>query len=283
MTGRLYVVGTPIGNMSDMSPRAVKTLSEVDFIAAEDTRVSAVLLAKFGIKTPMVSYHKFTGEQREQAIVDRILSGESCAVITDAGMPCISDPGEQLVKLCRDYGVEIEAVPGPSAVITALSVSGLDTSRFSFEGFLSVTKKQREKHLNEVKNLPHTLIFYEAPHKLKNTLADLLEALGDRPASLCRELTKLHEEVIRSTLSGLNELYKDKTPRGEYVIVVQGNYQNIGISETTLEDAVKKAAALIADGMKPSEACRQAALTSAFKKSEIYKEYLRAYAPENKE
>ncbi|MCH5325158.1 MAG: 16S rRNA (cytidine(1402)-2'-O)-methyltransferase [Eubacterium sp.] len=277
MAGKLYVVGTPIGNMSDMSPRAVETLAKVDFIAAEDTRVSAKLLTHFGIKKPMISYHKFSAEQREQDIIDRIMDGESCAVITDAGMPCISDPGEQLVKQCRDCGIEIESVPGPSALITALSVSGMDTARFSFEGFLSVTKKQRDKHLKEIKDMPHTLIFYEAPHKLKNTLRDLLDALGDRPAALCRELTKLHEEVMRSTLSELNAYYEENTPRGEYVIVVQGNYKSADTEEMTLAEAAQKAAELAAGGMKPAEACRQAALNTSYKKSEVYKEYLKTY------
>ncbi len=283
MAGRLYVVGTPIGNLSDMSERAVKALEQADFIAAEDTRVSAGLLAHFGIKTPMVSYHKFSTEQREREIVDRILAGENCAVITDAGMPCISDPGEQLVKLCRDCGVEVESVPGPSALITALSISGMDTARFSFEGFLSVTKKQRERHLNEIKDMPHTLIFYEAPHKLKNTLNDLLETLGDRPAALCRELTKLHEEVIRSTLSQLKEYYEDKTPRGEYVIIVQGRRGAAERNETTLADAALTAAKLVEQGEKPSDACRKAAVGTPYKKSEIYKEYLKAHGETEKD
>ena len=273
MAGKLYVVGTPIGNLSDMSPRGISTLAKVDFIAAEDTRVSAKLLKHFNISAPMISYHKFSTEQREQDIIDRIAAGESCAVITDAGMPCISDPGEQLVKQCRDRGIEVEAVPGPSAAVTALSISGMDTARFSFEGFLSVTKKQRDKHLAEIKDMPHTL---------KNTLHDLYDALGDRPAALCRELTKLHEEVIRSSLSQLAEYYDINTPRGEYVIIVEGK-RHTEQSDITLNTAAQNAARLVSEGIKPSDACRQAAEGTPFKRSEVYKEYLSLNGQANKE
>ena len=220
MAGKLYIVGTPIGNLSDLSPRAVETLSKVDFIAAEDTRVTQKLLTHFSISKPMVSYHKFSGNKRGEDITARLLDGETCAIVTDAGMPCISDPGEELVRECHEHGVEIESVPGPSAAITALCMSGLDTSRFSFEGFLSVTKKQRDEHLDEIKDFSRTLIFYEAPHKLKNTLDDLYRVLGNRQIALCRELTKIHEEVIKGTISEMIERYKELTPRGEYVLVV---------------------------------------------------------------
>ena len=191
MAGKLYIVGTPIGNLSDLSPRAVETLGNVDFIAAEDTRVTQKLLTHFSISKPMVSYHKFSGNKRGEDITARLLDGETCAIVTDAGMPCISDPGEELVRECHEHGVEIESVPGPSAAITALCMSGLDTSRFSFEGFLSVTKKQRDEHLDEIKDFSRTLIFYEAPHKLKNTLDDLY-AIGffdylDRGGIMCIE------------------------------------------------------------------------------------------------
>ena len=191
MAGKLYIVGTPIGNLSDLSPRAVETLGKVDFIAAEDTRVTQKLLTHFSISKPMVSYHKFSGNKRGEDITARLLDGETCAIVTDAGMPCISDPGEELVRECHEHGVEIESVPGPSAAITALCMSGLDTSRFSFEGFLSVTKKQRDEHLDEIKDFSRTLIFYEAPHKLKNTLDDLY-AIGffdylDRGGIMCIE------------------------------------------------------------------------------------------------
>lgn len=274
MAGKLYIVGTPIGNLSDMSPRAVKTLSEVDFIAAEDTRVSQKLLTHFDIHKPMVSYHKFSNEKREEEIVARLLDGENCAVVTDAGMPCISDPGEELVRCCHAHGIELESVPGPSAAITALCMSGLDTSRFSFEGFLSVTRKQRDEHLEEIKDFTRTLIFYEAPHKLKNTLDDLLSALGDRNAALCRELTKLHEEVLKGTLSELAKYYADKTPRGEYVLVVEGKQKQQENAEITLENAAEMAAQLVKDGVKPSDACKQTAAKTPFSKSEIYKQLL---------
>ena len=200
MSGKLYVVGTPIGNLGDMSPRAVETLEMVDFIAAEDTRVTLKLLNHFSIKKPMISYFEHNKYERGEIICQRILSGENCAVVTDAGMPCISDPGELLVKQCREYGIKVAAVPGASAVITALALSGLPTGRFTFEGFLSVNKKSRREHLNEVKNEKRTMIFYEAPHKLNATLRDMLEAFGDRNIAVVRELTKIHEEVINTTL-----------------------------------------------------------------------------------
>ncbi|MFA9380957.1 MAG: 16S rRNA (cytidine(1402)-2'-O)-methyltransferase, partial [Acetanaerobacterium sp.] len=208
---KLYVVGTPIGNLGDFSPRAREVLSSVDFIAAEDTRVTLKLLNHFEIKKPMVSYYEHNLRERGEYIMGRILAGEQCAIVTDAGMPCISDPGEDLVRLCRDSGVPIEVVPGPSAVISALAVSGLTTSRFSFEGFLSMAKKARTAHLAEVKDNPRTLIFYEAPHKLCATLADMLRVLGDRRISLARELTKLYEEVRKTTLSEAVAYYADHT------------------------------------------------------------------------
>lgn len=269
--GRLLVVGTPIGNLSDMSPRAVEALKSVDFIAAEDTRVSLKLLTHFGIQKPMTSYHKYSKSSKEQEIVNRILSGETCAVITDAGMPCISDPGEDLVSCCYQHGIEVVAVPGPSAAITALAISGLSTSRFSFEGFLSVTKKQRDEHLRQIKDLSCTLIFYEAPHKLKNTLDDLLLTLGDRRCSLCRELTKLHEEVLRGTLSEFVNYYTDKTPKGEFVLIVEGKPQQEQNSEITLNNAAEMAQSLVDSGEKLSEACKIVAAKTPFSKSEIYK------------
>ena len=274
MAGKLYIVGTPIGNLSDMSPRAVETLAKVDFIAAEDTRVTQKLLTHFGISKPMVSYHKFSGNKRGEDIVARLLDGESCAVVTDAGMPCISDPGEELVRDCHEHGIDIESVPGPSAAITALCMSGLDTSRFSFEGFLSVTKKQRDEHLDEIKDFRRTLIFYEAPHKLRNTLDDLYKALGDRKIALCRELTKIHEEVIKGTLSQMIERYKEITPRGEYVLIVEGKPKSQENEEITLLDAAVMAKELADSGKKPSDACRQIASKTPFSKSEIYKKYL---------
>ena len=270
ITGKLYVVGSPIGNLGDFSPRAVETLKTVDFICAEDTRVTAVLLAKFDIKKPMISYHEHNAKQRGQELLPRLLEGESCAVITDAGMPCISDPGEELVKLCCEHGIEVAAVPGATAAMTALAISGLPAKRFCFEGFLSVTKRIRREHLEQLKSLPQTLIFYEAPHKLKNTLSDLLEVLGDRRISLCRELTKLHEEVQRGTIAEMVELYGEREPRGEYVLVVEGAREKA--EELTLQQAADLARELISGGMKASEASKEAAKQSGCSKSEIYRE-----------
>ena len=266
---KLYVVGTPIGNLSDFSPRAVETLKSVDFIAAEDTRVTLKLLTHFGIQKPLVSYYEHNLREKGEYILERIESGESCAIVTDAGMPCISDPGEDLVRLCAERGIEINVVPSPTAAMSALAISGLPTSRFSFEGFLSVTKKQRQAHLDEVKNFRRTLIFYEAPHKLIYTLEDLLANLGDRRISLCRELTKIHEEVLRGRISDMLNYYKDRTPKGEYVLVVEGA-QEAEEKALTIEEAVAIAKQLIESGTKISEACKQAAKKTGFSKSEIY-------------
>ena len=218
----LYLVGTPIGNLSDMSPRAVGTLSDVDFIAAEDTRNSLKLLTHFGIKKPLVSYYEHNKRERGELITKRILAGESCALITDAGMPAISDPGEDLVKLCEELGIAVYAIPGPSAVVTAAALSGISVGRFTFEGFLSTNKNERDKHLASLANERRTMIFYEAPHKLKKTLDDLLCAFGDRRISLCRELTKIHEEVFRTTVKGAIEKYETLEPKGEFVLVLEG-------------------------------------------------------------
>ena len=266
---KLYVVGTPIENLSDFSPRAVETLKSVDFIAAEDTRVTLKLLTHFGIQKPLVSYYEHNLREKGEYILERIESGESCAIVTDAGMPCISDPGEDLVRLCAERGIEINVVPSPTAAMSALAISGLPTSRFSFEGFLSVTKKQRQAHLDEIKNFRRTLIFYEAPHKLIYTLEDLLANLGDRRISLCRELTKIHEEVLRGRISDMLNYYKDRTPKGEYVLVVEGA-QEAEEKALTIEEAVAIAKQLIETGTKTSEACKQAAKKTGFSKSEIY-------------
>ncbi len=272
--GKLYIVGTPIGNLGDFSPRAQEILKEVDFICAEDTRVTAVLLSKFGIKKQMISYHEHNAKQRGQEILPRLLEGESCGVVTDAGMPCISDPGEEIVKLCVEHGVEVITVPGPTAAMSALAISGLNTKRFCFEGFLSVTKRIRREHLNQLKPLPQTLIFYEAPHKLKTTLSDLLETLGDRKISLCRELTKVHEEVIRGSISEMIEYYNINEPKGEYVLVVEGAKEEEG-ENFTLEQAAEIVQQLMEQGMKPSDACREAAKQTGLGKSEIYRKVLR--------
>ena len=270
MSGKLYVVGTPIGNLGDITYRAVETLGKVDFICAEDTRVTVKLLNHFDIKKPLVSYHEHSVRQVSENIIERILSGESCAVVSDAGMPCISDPGEDLVRLCAEKEIPIEVVPGPTAMASAVAISGLSTSRFAFEGFLSVTKKQRYSHLEEVAKDTHTLIFYESPHKLVATLTDMLEYFGDRKISLCRELTKIYEEVIRTTISGAIEYYKDKNPKGEYVLIIEGYNKEDERAELTIEDAVAEAQKLIDGGMRAVDACKEAAKITGFKKSDIY-------------
>lgn len=270
MSGTLYVVGTPIGNLSDISERATDTLRFVDFIAAEDTRVTLKLLNAFEIKKPLMSYHKFSDEFVADKICQRILSGENCAIVTDAGMPCVSDPGEELVIKAYEMGIDVVSVPGPSAVITALSISGLSTARFAFEGFLPVNKKQRKEILTKLSADTHTLIFYEAPHKLKETLSDLYEFFGDRKISLCRELTKLHEEVIRTTLSGAVSFYEENNPRGEFVLVIEGADEKSLKEEYTIEDAVLIAKKNIENGMKATEACKISAKQTGFSKGEIY-------------
>ncbi|HHX57003.1 MAG TPA: 16S rRNA (cytidine(1402)-2'-O)-methyltransferase [Clostridiales bacterium] len=269
MTGCLYVVATPIGNLGDITLRALETLKEVDFIAAEDTRVTIKLLNKYEIKKQLVSYHEHSAKECADGIVERIRNGENCAIVTDAGMPCISDPGEILVKLCYENNIAVKAVPGASAVVSALAISGLNTSRFAFEGFLSVTKKQRFEHLKSITNDTHTLIFYEAPHKLISTLNDMLEYLGDRQISLCRELTKVYEEVIRTTFSGAIAYYENKSPKGEYVLVIEGAKPKAN-EDITIEDAVKRVNALIEQGEKATDACKAVAKESGYKKNVLY-------------
>ena len=275
MSGTLYVVGTPIGNLSDLSPRAVEILQAVDFIAAEDTRVTLKILNHFGIKKPQVSYYEHNLREKGEQIVRRIQGGESCAIVTDAGMPCISDPGEDLVRLCAGEGIPVSPVPGPSAAITALAVSGLPTARFAFEGFLSMNRKRRMERLEQIQKDDRTLIFYEAPHKLRETLKDLLEGLGDRRISLCRELTKVHEEVRRTTLKEAVLYYnqEENKPKGEFVLVVEGMSQEERESAEamTLEEAVQLAKRLRDEGTPPSEAAKQAAKISRQKKNDIYR------------
>ncbi|MGN1480902.1 16S rRNA (cytidine(1402)-2'-O)-methyltransferase [Porcipelethomonas sp.] len=267
--GTLYVVGTPIGNMEDVTFRQLKVLESVDFIAAEDTRVTLKLLNRYEIKKTLVSYHGHSTPECARNIADRIQNGENAAIVTDAGMPCISDPGEVLVKLCAERGIDVKVVPGPSAVISAIAVSGLMTSRFSFEGFLSVNKKQRYEHLESVKNDTGTLVFYEAPHKLLNTLNDFYKYFGDRKISLCRELTKIHEEVLRMTISEAIDYYNDKPPKGEYVLVIEGAPEP-DHSEITIEQAENMVRSLIDEGIKPSEACKKIAKETDFTKSQLY-------------
>ncbi len=274
MSGILYVTGTPIGNLSDLSPRAVETLESVDFIAAEDTRVTLKLLNHFGIKKPMVSYFEHNKRERGEIICARIEQGENCAIVTDAGMPCISDPGEDLVKLCEERGINTVVIPGPSAVISALAVSGLSTGRFTFEGFLSVNKKSRSDHLKSLANEHRTMIFYEAPHKLPQTLRDLYASFGDRKLTIVREITKIHEEVIRTTTKNAAENLSDGSVKGEIVLVLEGAPQVDDTEEFTLEYAVETAKKLIENGARATDAAKEAAALTGFKKNEIYKELI---------
>ncbi len=267
---KLYVVGTPIGNLSDLSPRAVETLGAVDFIAAEDTRVTLKLLNHFGIKKPMLSYFEHNKRERGELICARILAGETCAVVTDAGMPCISDPGEDLIKLCEEKGILTEVVPGPSAVISALAVSGLETGRFCFEGFLSMNKKSRREHLESLAEEKRTMIFYEAPHKLPSTLRDLYSAFGLRRLTIVRELTKIHEEVIRTDTRYAAEVLADSGIKGEIVLVLEGKKLEEK-REYTLENAVEIARELAESGIKLSEAAKAAASQTGLKKNDIYR------------
>lgn len=274
MKGKLYVVATPIGNLGDLSPRAVETLSSVDFIAAEDTRVGAKLLNKFDIKKPQISYFEHNKRQKGQYIASRILEGESCAIITDAGTPAISDPGTDLVDICRDMDIEVASVPGPSAIITALSISGMDCGRFCFEGFLSTAKKSRIKHLEETAREPRTLVFYEAPHKLLRTLEDMREYYGgDRRIALCRELTKLHEEVVRTTIAQAVEKYTETPPKGEFVLIVEGWNPQEGESDGTpsIDDMLKEVAALTEGGKPMSSAVKETAAKYGISKNALYR------------
>ncbi len=276
MAGMLYLVPTPIGNLGDISQRCRETLETADFIAAEDTRVSLKLLNHLGIKKPLVSYHEHNRAESGLKILERLLAGETCALVSDAGSPAISDPGEDLVALCAQNGVTVSAIPGPCAVITALSISGLPTGRFTFEGFLSTNKKSRLDHLQSLTAEQRTMIFYEAPHKLVNTLRDLLAVFGpDRRISLCRELTKLHEEVLRTTLQGAADYYRDQAPRGEYVLVLEGAAPS-GEPETTLEDALALVEAKMVRGLSRKDAVKQAAEETGFPKNALYEAAVRA-------
>ena len=269
MTGKLYLVGTPIGNLGDLSPRAADTLEKVDFIAAEDTRVTVKLLNHLGIKKPMLSYYEHNKKERGGEIIERLLNGQTCALVTDAGMPAISDPGEDMVRLAHENLIPVESVPGPSAVITALAMSGMPSGRFTFEGFLTMNKPGRRAHLAELKTEKRTMIFYEAPHKLVATLRDMLEFLGQREIALVRELTKIHEEVIRTTLSGALELYSEKEPKGEFVIIISGAKETQ--KTYTLEEAILLAKDFIEKGDSTSCAAKKAAEISGIKKGDIYK------------
>ena len=270
MAGMLYLVPTPIGNLGDISTRCRETLEQADFIAAEDTRVSLKLLNYLGIKKSLVSYYEHNKAQKGNIILDRILAGETCALVSDAGSPAISDPGEDLVKQCAEAGITVCAIPGPCAVITALSISGQSTGRFCFEGFLSTAKKSRMEHLQALKNEQRTMIFYEAPHKLTATLESMAEVFGaDRPISLCRELTKLHEEVVRTTLAGAIALYAENPPKGEFVLVVAGA-QPEEKQVATADDAAARVAALMAEGLSRKDAVKQTAKELDLPKNLVY-------------
>ena len=272
MAGTLYLVPTPIGNLGDISPRMADTLAQADFIAAEDTRVTVKLLNHLGLKKPMVTYHRHNTAASGQAVLDRLLAGESCALVTDAGMPAISDPGEEMVALCAAAGVPVVPIPGPCALVTALAASGQPTGRFTFEGFLAMNKKNRRAHLESLRGEERTMIFYEAPHKLAATLEDLAQVFGgDRPVSLCRELTKLHEEIRRTTLGEAADWYGEETPRGEFVLVVRGA-QPEEEGECTLEDGLTLAERLREEeGLSLRDAVRQAAKELGLSRNELYR------------
>ena len=269
MAGMLYLVATPIGNLGDMSPRAVETLAGADFIAAEDTRVSVKLLNRFDIKKPLVSYHEHNRAAAGQAILTRLLSGETCALVTDAGTPAISDPGQELVALCAENGVTVQAIPGCCAAIAALAVSGLDTRRFTFEGFLPSGKKERRAALEELTGEVRTMVFHEAPHRLRATLADMAEVLGDRPIALCRELTKLHEDTVRTTLAQAAAYYAGNEPRGEYVLVVAGRKKQ-DEPQLTLEQGAERVLRLREGGMRMKDAVRQVADDTGLNRNDLY-------------
>ena len=272
MSGTLTVVGTPIGNLGDFSPRAREALAAADFIAAEDTRVTLKLLNHFGLKKPLLSYYEHNKRGRGAVICERIEAGENCVLVSDAGMPAISDPGEDLVAECAARGIRVLAVPGPTAMATALALSGLPTGRFTFEGFLSVNKKSRRDHLEELRGEKRTMVFYEAPHKLAATLRDLLDTLGDRRIALARELTKIHEEVIRTTLAEAADRFADGSARGEFVLVVEGAAQEAPAEAVTVEEAAALALSLAAEESLPlSEACRRAAAQTGLPRNRIYK------------
>ena len=272
MAGTLYLVPTPIGNLGDISPRMADTLAQADFIAAEDTRVTVKLLNHLGLKKPMVTYHRHNTVASGQAVLDRLLAGESCALVTDAGMPAISDPGEEMVALCAAAGVPVVPIPGPCALVTALAASGQPTGRFTFEGFLAMNKKNRRAHLESLRGEERTMIFYEAPHKLVATLRDLADTFGrEREISLCRELTKLHEEIRRTTLGEAADWYGEETPRGEFVLVVRGA-QPEEEGECTLEDGLTLAERLREEeGLSLRDAVRQAAKELGLSRNELYR------------
>ncbi|MDY6041581.1 MAG: 16S rRNA (cytidine(1402)-2'-O)-methyltransferase [Candidatus Faecousia sp.] len=270
MAGMLYLVPTPIGNLGDISQRCRETLESADFIAAEDTRVTLKLMNHLGIKKPLISYFEHNKASKGGVILERILAGEVCALVSDAGSPAISDPGEDLVKLCHEAGVTVCAIPGPCAVITALSISGQSTGRFCFEGLLSTAKKSRREHLESLRKERRTMIFYEAPHKLLATLQDMADTFGaDRSISLCRELTKLHEEVVRTTLGQAIQKYTDTPPKGEFVLVLAGAPEEAEPAASP-DDAAARVEALMAAGLSRKDAIRQTAQELNLPKNVVY-------------
>lgn len=272
MPGELYVVGTPIGNLGDFSPRAVETLRTVDFIAAEDTRVTIKLLNYFDIKNKLIAYHEHNRAEKGPSIVEKILAGESCALVSDAGMPAISDPGQDLVRLCHESGIKVNTVPGPSAIITALALSGLEVSRFTFEGFLTGNKPKRREHLEEIKTERKTMVFYEAPHKLAATLHDLYTTLGDRKIAVIKELTKIHESIEFGTLSEFDGKFDGIKLKGEYVIIIEAKSKEEIASEAEEVDPVALAKKYVSEGLSINEAAKKAAKETNSKKSDIYKQ-----------
>ena len=272
MSGTLYLVPTPIGNLGDISRRVADTLAGVDFIAAEDTRVTVKLLNHLGLKKSMVTYHRHNTDSGGEAVVRRLLAGESCALVTDAGMPAVSDPGEELVARCAALDIPVTALPGPCALVAALAVSGQPTGRFTFEGFLAMNKKNRRVHLDALRDEERTMIFYEAPHKLTATLQDLAAAFGpERPVSLCRELSKLHEEVRRTTLGQAAEHYRANAPKGEFVLVVRGKERCAdGEGASTLEDGLRRVDQLRAEGLSLRDGVKQAARELGLSRNRLY-------------
>ena len=274
MAGTLYLVPTPIGNLGDISRRAADTLAAVDFIAAEDTRVTLKLLNHLELKKPLLTYHRHNTQTGGEAVLERLLAGEDGALVTDAGTPAVSDPGEELVARCAEAGVPVVAVPGPCALVVALSVSGLPTGRFTFEGFLPMNKKNRRAHLDSLRGEQRTMIFYEAPHKLRATLADLRETFGgERRIALCRELTKLHEEVVRTTLSEAEERFRQTEPRGEFVLVVAGDSPQ-ETDRPTLEEALEEVRKLRKSGFSLRDATRMVSEKMEIPKNRLYQEVL---------
>ena len=279
MCGKLFLCATPIGNLQDMTPRVLEALAAADLIAAEDTRNSIKLLNHFGISTPMTSYHEYNKIEKAKYLTNVMREGKDVALITDAGTPAISDPGEVLVAMCQEQNIPVTSLPGPAACITALTLSGLSTRRFCFEGFLPSDKKEKKEILEELKEESRTIILYEAPHRLVRTLTELLEALGERRLTLCRELTKKFETVIPTTLKGALSLYEEEEPRGEYVLVLEGKSIECKKQEEQArwqQLSVEEHVALYENqGMSRKEAMKQAAMDRGISKREVYGCFIR--------